>query len=434
MMRKLLVALLALLLLTIGAQAQEQNNEELALQIVAQINDWRISEGVAPLKPNPTLDAMALDQASYVVSLDKLPDDFHAGRTGLHPQQRALADPFDWPHYQLAAQIAIGENAALGSVNSAMTFWHNSDIHRRTALNPAYREIGVAALPYGRQTFFIVDFGSRPNVLPALADPTSDRTIYLTNEQFQYAKFYNSIHTVTDIQLFDSAGRPLSDKPVAWADKITVPADAGDTVYILSSDGEHEVLSAVNFATDRVILPGFMPTPEAPPATSTPTATPTLRPTATRAVVGPTQTPTQIVPTSTPQPTATPTATEPPVDMPEIRILYTRDTLDVVNISGGVSDWTGLELVGAITFPFSQFTRVTDFPLNALPANHCLQIRDVTLSGNVVVPSGCRWVRSLITVLPDRIFWTKAPFDVRRNGVTLATCQPNADVCDVNLP
>jgi len=435
-MRRLSAMLLILLILTLGAQAQEPN-DELALEIVALINEWRISEGVWPLKPNPTLAAMALDQASYIVSLDELPDDLHVGRRRLRPRQRALAEPFDWPHYQLEAQIAIGENAALGSVNSAMNFWRNSDLHRRTALNPAYREIGVAAVPRGNQHFFIVVFGSRPNVLPALADPTEPRAIFLSNEQFQFAPFFDSIQTATDVRLFDAVGRPLSDEPVAWSERITVPEAAGDTVFVLSSDGEHEVLSVVNFTSDQVILPGFIPAADEPAVVvAAPTAmpTPTAQPTAT--AIEPTQMPAEATATDTPQPTLAPTTTETPAPESEsaIRIRYTADTLDVMNISGDAADWQGLELIGAIDFPFSVFTRVADFPLNALPAGHCLQIRSATVSGAVVVPEDCRWVRSLVNLQPDRLFWAQAPFDVRRDGTTLATCQPDAGMCEVRLP
>ena len=424
-MRKLLLVLLTLLLLAMVTQAQEQD-DELALEIVANINAWRISEGVWPLKTNVILEAMALDQAWYITSLDDLPDDLHLGRRGLRPRQRALVAPFNWPHYQLESQIAIGENAALGSVSSAMNFWRNSDLHSRTALNPAYREIGVAAVPYGGDTFFIVVFGSRPNVLPALADPTEPGTIFLSNEQFQYAPFYNSIHTATDVRLFDSAGRPLSDETVAWAEKITLLDSVGDTLFILSSDGEHQVLSAVNLDTDMAILPGYLPSQvDAPVVAAAPTATPMPQPS-----------PTAVAdePTATPQPAVEATATPAPVVDPDIRIVYTGDTLDVMNVSGSTADWQGLELIGARTFPFSLFSSVADFPISALPAGHCLQIRSTSISGLVNMPDGCGWVRSLVTLGPDRLFWSAAAFDVVLNGNTLATCSVEAGVCDVALP
>jgi hypothetical protein len=103
-------------------------------------------------------------------------------------------------------------------------------------------------------------------------------------------------------------------------------------------------------------------------------------------------------------------------------------------VSGTTADWRTLEFAGTINYPFTQWTKVTEFPLDALPVRHCLQIRSQGVSGDVVKPDDCGWVRSLITVGADRVFWQQAPFDVKRNGAVLATCQPTASVCAVDLP
>jgi hypothetical protein len=116
----------------------------------------------------------------------------------------------------------------------------------------------------------------------------------------------------------------------------------------------------------------------------------------------------------------------------DLRLEYSGDTLDIINVSGAPADWTGLVLSGAITFPFTQFASVVDMPLDALPANHCVQIRDSSLSGAVVLPEGCGWVRSLIQVNATRLFWNE-PFQVLQDGATLATCEPSAGVCEVAL-
>ena len=440
-MRRLLLPLLILLIASIGVQAQEQNTE-LALEIVANINDWRIDEGVWPLKTNPTLEAMALDQATYLASLGSLPGDLHEGRRGLQPRQRALVAPFNWPHYELEAQIAIGENAGIGSVRSAMNFWRGSDLHTRTALNRGYREIGVAAVPRGSDHIFIVVFGSRPNVLPALADPREPGAIFLSNEEFLYARFFDSIQTASEIRLFDADGRPLTDGSVDWAETITIPESIGETVFILSSDGDHEILSAVNVGVDSAILPGFIPSADdpvqvvaAPTATTVPTTQPTPTTAPAEPTTEPTATPAEAEPSATPEPTEEPEATPVPVADPDIRIVYEGNTLDVVNISGAAADWQGLEIVGvARTFPFSQFSRVADFPLGAFPARHCLQIRSTSVSGGVVLPDDCGWVRSLVTLLPERLFWTLGDFEIRLNGSPLATCPANEGTCEFALP
>jgi hypothetical protein len=426
------------LLLTVTvAQAQDQD-EALALEVIAEINEWRIDEGVWPLKPNSTLEQMAVDQAAYLVSLPDLPSDFHAGPTGLQPRSRAPIAPYNWPHYELTTQIAIGENAGVGTVASAMRFWRGSTLHTSTTLNTDYREIGVAALPYERnQHVFIVVFGSRPDVLPALVDPTDNSTIYLSNEMFRYASFFDSIQEVTELTLFDADGRPLSDEPQDWTETITIPEAAGDEVFILASDGEHQILNAVDLNTDQAITPGHIPSIiadavteqqpeiEATPEEVKPTSLP-IEPTVVAAEVEPTAVP--VEPTLVLVPTTVPAAE------PDLLILYNNDTLDVMNISGAPLDWSALSFEGAISFPFTQWSRVTEIPLTAIPVNHCTQIRSVTVAGGVVVPDGCRWVRSLIQINADRLFWTQGTFDVRLNGNTLVTCQPGAGVCEVDLP
>ncbi|HLV37191.1 MAG TPA: CAP domain-containing protein [Spirillospora sp.] len=414
------IAFIILLVFHIPGQAQD---EALAMEIIARVNAWRIREGVWPLKPNDTLKNMALQQAQYIASLPALPDDLHVDGRGLRPRERALLTPFNWPYYELPGQIAIGENAALGTPDYALEFWQESALHARTALNPAYREVGVAALPYRNTILFIVVFGARPDVLPALVDPRDGRTIYLTNERFEYARFHDSMQVATKIQVFDSVGRPIYDEPIDWTQRISVPVEAGDAVYILSSDGEHSVISPVDLSRDRAILPVATVPTEAPVVTTeaapeiaaTPTTAPVIQPTMTPVVVA-----TDLVPQ--------------PDEQPDLLILYSNDTLDVLNVSGATADWRTLAFHGTIDFPFTHFTRVTQFPLEALPNRHCLQIRSQTISGDVVKQENCSWVRSLITVSPDRLFWAQGPFEVQHNGLTITTCEPGAGVCVVDLP
>lgn len=411
----LLLIAVAVLALAIPKPGRAQDDVQ-AEAIIARLNAWRMSEDVWPLKPNDTLEALALEQAHFITSLPELPDDLHIDSRGLNPRERALLTPYSWPHYQLPTQIAIGENAALGDVEYALEFWHESDTHKKTALNPAYREVGVAAVPYRNSTLFIAVFGARPDVLPALVDPRDGRTLYLSNERFEYAHFNDSVQTVKTIQVFDSAGRPLYDEPVAWTDRLAVPADAGNSVFILSTDGEHEVISPVDLTRDQVLLPDKL--------------APAIEPTATTTTI----TEATAVPTESVPAEATPEATVTPVTQADLLIVYSADTLDVLNVSGAEADWRTLEFDGTINYPFTQWTKVTVFPLEALPNRHCLQLRSQAVSGDVVKLDDCGWVRSLIQVDPSRVFWQQGPFDVKRNGITIATCQPDASVCAVDLP
>src|SRR5690606_9423262 len=123
------IAFIIMLVFHMPGQAQD---ETITMEIIARVNAWRIREGVWPLKPNDTLKNMALQQAQYIASLPALPDDLHVDGRGLRPRERALLTPFNWPYYELPGQIAIGENAALGTPDYALEFWQESALHART--------------------------------------------------------------------------------------------------------------------------------------------------------------------------------------------------------------------------------------------------------------------------------------------------------------
>jgi hypothetical protein len=410
-------ALVVLILFTAGFPGRVAAQDDSAAQdIIEAINAWRIDEGLWPLKPNATLEQMALDQATWLLSQPEMPTDIHIDKNGESPRERAL--DYDWPHYTLPGQIAIGENGASGSVDYAMNFWHQSETHRKTTLNPAYREIGVAALPNKFGHFFLVVFGGRPDVLPALADPASG-TLYLANEEFEWADEFTSIQEVTQVRLFDADGRPLSEDWLPWSETLAVPENAGNTLFVLYSDGENEALSMVNLATDVVLLPGsatvIVPPAQAAAADTTREDQPPLE----EAVVAPQE---SVVGASL------------VVDV-DIRIVYTANTLNIINASGEPLDMDGITLSGSgQSLPLEQFTRVADFSLAGVPNNHCVQARDSTISGDVVLPGGCSWARSLLYVNPANLFWGAGDFTVQRGEVVLATCRMDAGMCEVDVP
>jgi hypothetical protein len=53
--------------------AQAEDDIAAGLSMIARMNEWRLEVGVAPLKPNETLHAMALQQATYLASLTDIP-------------------------------------------------------------------------------------------------------------------------------------------------------------------------------------------------------------------------------------------------------------------------------------------------------------------------------------------------------------------------
>ena len=168
------------------AQSPIQNDAAAAREMLALVNEWRMQETLWPLQTNPTLEAMAIAQASYILPrLADLPDHdesaFHMDANGQNPRERAANSPYNWPSYGQLQQMEVGENAGVGGYKFVMNFWKTSDIHRRAALSNVYREVGVAAFPYNGSYFYLMDFGARPGVLTALLD-SSGNTVYLSNE------------------------------------------------------------------------------------------------------------------------------------------------------------------------------------------------------------------------------------------------------------
>lgn len=373
------------------------------LEVLELLNGWRIQQGLWPLKPNDTLQQLALAQAEYLLSLPDMPDggELHKGRNGEMPPQRAILAPYNWPTYGVD-QIAIGEVAAVGSPEYAVEYWQHSDIHARTVVNPAYREVGIAALPHNSDTLFIVVLGGRPNVLPAVV---AGDQIYLSNEQYQYAAAKDNIHTVTQFRLFDADGKPLTDDWMAWQSTLPIPANAGDHLFVLYDDGAVQVMSEVS-------LEGIALEPPQVVEAAQPTAVPTTQPATPQ--------------TSSDQPSA-------PVTSPDVLLIYNNDTLTLLNVSTQNIDLSSLDVEGSgITLATTRWTSVAEVPLNDFPPGHCLMVQ---ASGeDITMPTGCSWLRSVITMSPVQFFWIGSKFDVRAGGQVLATCEPGKPDCGVKLP
>jgi hypothetical protein len=165
-----------------------------------------------------------------------------------------LYPQFNWPTY--GGSPAISEVAAVSSEDWAINFFQTDDLHRDTILSPLVREIGVAAVPHPWGHAYVVDLGSRPDVLPALVDPRTN-VLYLTQDLW---KFGTGGAPSVKISLFDSDGRPLNNgAAMDWATTIPIPDNVGSKLYVLYDDGSSKSITAVDLVADRVILPGFIP-------------------------------------------------------------------------------------------------------------------------------------------------------------------------------
>lgn len=383
------------------ASAQLASNAT-ARWIHAQINEWRIGLGLTPLSLNDTLNRMALDQAAYLASLRYVPDNVHAGRNGEGPRVRALYDTYNWPTYGTAQQLVLGEIAWIGDQDDAIEFWHESVIHRQTATNNWYREIGVAAVPKrnGRGNVIVVVMGAQPGVLPAIADPERE-VLYLTNES--YPRGSNHFHA-EQFRLFDNQGRPLSDGWQDWQAQIPLPTGSR-SLYVLYANDEQQALAEVSLNPADIPLPDYEAVWQSVQGVST-------------------------GPTATPVPTATPT----PPPIPHIRLTYDRNLLTLVNTANTNANVARLVLASpdgtqrlAVRDWNAGFIRGT---LNALPQWNCVQV--ALLDKNVNTPSDCRH-SSLTLVLPNQALW-RSDFVVLLDEATLATCRAGDGVCEFDLP
>lgn len=238
-----------------AGQQPSVSQKELEDEVIAEINDWRIEEGLWPLQVNDTLRAMAFDQATYLLTTD-IPEhggDFHINGSGDYPRGRGVKNPYNWPTYGAPEVILVGENVGVGTVAFSVNYWQNSPIHAQATTNPDYREVGVAALPVGNgDDVFVVVFGGRPNVLPVEYNPV-DNTLFLSNDSSRYApRSPNWISNATTIQFLDANSQPMSE-PQPWQLNIPVPANMPGSFIVRFSDGRTQVDTPVNLATDVVM-------------------------------------------------------------------------------------------------------------------------------------------------------------------------------------
>lgn len=426
---------------TLAAQSVATSDTGKASEILTEINNWRLQQGLWPVKLNPTLIALAESQATHLAQFPEFPTDYtvmHTDSQGRSPGERAIAEPFNWPKYMPNSQAAIGENAALGSVRSAIGFWRGSQIHSQATLNPGYREVGIAAVKDGSNYIFIVVFGSRPNVFPATYN-ANDGLIYLSNERFRWASGSNAIKDVTRIRLFDSEGRPLTADWQAWSPSIQPPAGAGNRLFILLSDGTQDTLTEVTLGNMQSTQPAANSLANAP-ATTIPNTTsgattfnlPTVVPVnanMTSFSFNATAVPTAI-PTAVPLVFATP---QPGAASPDISLLYDARSLFLVNSSSGTVNLSGISITGnGRTLTLERWAQFAgNLNLGAFPAGSCLQAEQ---SGtNAAAPGLCRLVRSIVEYQPGQVFWANNSFTVMRGSQTLATCDPTAGRCEVDL-
>jgi len=229
------------------------------LELMARLNQWRITDGLWPLKPNTVLRDMARSQANYLLSLASLPDDLHVDSKGRNPRQRALDPAFNWPHYLGNDRVAVGENIYIGNnMNGAINYWQNSPIHRDTTVSVGFREVGVVIVPHPLGSMYVVVFGARPNVLPVLIDPTSN-TLYVSSESYRYAAPGDWVTSVKGLQFIPSVLSQVDQ--TAWQPWARQSSLEQINTFVIAYQGDEDKLLMTNFNPQEDIawLPSNLP-------------------------------------------------------------------------------------------------------------------------------------------------------------------------------
>lgn len=249
----LLAALIAFMIVPPqgAAAAQSSSETDIMMDVLARMNVWRISQGLMPLKVNPVLMRMAQDQADFVAPRASAIEDeaeYHKDEQGRDAKRRAV-ERYNYPFYGNPEQVEVGEIVAVGNTSFAFGFWERSDSHRRTALNPVYREIGIGVVKKLAGDVYYVTLGARPNVLTALVAPDR-QSLYVTLELSPYRPMSPS---ATTVQLIDVEGKPLTEVR-AWSSQIPLPSGLPNVIQVKVVSGTFQTQIPVNLTTDLVVV------------------------------------------------------------------------------------------------------------------------------------------------------------------------------------
>ncbi len=300
-------------------------------QILARINALRQQNGLLPLDLSSVLTKSAQRHSDDMAQTGNVD---HTGSDGSSIDSRIRDAGYGhWRDFGIWGENIYGGQTA--DVDAAWNFWINSQVHRANILKPRYREIGIGVGRSDKGTYYTLNFGSQPNVLPFFVTGNAPQvTLLLTNENdITTGEGVAVMGQATQVRIAEGADtQNASWQPWAPSLPFQLSGAAGQktiTVEYKDDLGRGAKFSRTFNVSDlgtAAATPAASPTattaaasavgtPSTASATatsapSTPTATSTPAPTSTGTLLP--------TPTATPQPTATPTAapTDTPLPMP----------------------------------------------------------------------------------------------------------------------
>ena len=142
MKMKKMLALVLVLMLTLGAAQAATLVTANAQSVVNQVNRERAARGLSTLRIDPALTAAAQIRAKEIV------------------QKFSHTRP-DGTKWSTVSSAAYGENIAKGqkTADKVMAAWMSSSGHRANILRASYGSIGVACLQSGGGDYWVQLFG-----------------------------------------------------------------------------------------------------------------------------------------------------------------------------------------------------------------------------------------------------------------------------------
>lgn len=208
---------------------------------------------------------------------------------------------------------------------------------------------------------------------------------------------------------------------------------ASGLVYFTMVLGAGTTSVAIPTRVPAVVLPSA--TPIVPTNTPQPARDPLI---ATLVAPVPTNTLSPLQPTLLAFATPTPFATATPAFVADLRLLYTRESLILLNVSGHVVSLYGLSFESdSGTMSVERWdTEFLSRPLYDFRAGDCLQVWGLEVQALPAKPDVCKSRNAWVAVNDSADFWRDATlFRVKKDGATLAECVISAqqNACDVSL-
>ena len=153
--------------------------DDQAAALLARLNALRVQSGLLPLAVSSPLTTAAQRLANDMAKTGTVD---HSASDGSTMDSRIRDAGFGyWRGFGIWGENIYGGQTA--TPDDAWSFWTGSQVHRANLLSTKFREIGLAVSVSDKGTFFAIDFGSQPNVLPffVTGDPPNV-TLLLTNE------------------------------------------------------------------------------------------------------------------------------------------------------------------------------------------------------------------------------------------------------------